>query len=124
MGVREQLFLLGFRTDIIEICKSADVFVFPSKREGLSVALMEAIACGLPCVVSKIRGNVDLMRDSVGGYLVENNTEKEYVKCLADFCTKECKEKRTKFMLQNINRITHYSNEKILYEMKKIYITM
>lgn len=71
LGVRNQLFLLGFRTDVIEICKSADVFVFPSKREGLSVALMEAMACGLPCVVSKIRGNVDLIFEKENGFLFD-----------------------------------------------------
>ena len=64
-------------TDVIEICKSADVFVFPSKREGLSVALMEAMACGLPCVVSKIRGNVDLVEKGVNGFLFENKKDKE-----------------------------------------------
>ncbi len=62
------LHLLAYRTDIIELLNAADVFVFPSFREGLSVALMEAMAAGLPCVVSKIRGNVDLV-DTKGGYL-------------------------------------------------------
>lgn len=60
------LHLLGYRTDIIELLNVADVFVFPSFREGLSVALMEAMAAGLPCVVSEIRGNVDLI-DNQGG---------------------------------------------------------
>ena len=54
------LHLLGYREDIPELLMSADLFAFPSFREGLSVALMEAMAAGLPCVVSNIRGNVDL----------------------------------------------------------------
>lgn len=78
LGVRGQLFLLGFRTDVIEICKSADVFVFPSKREGLSVALMEAMACGLPCVVSGIRGNVDLIEQNTGNEITTYPWSKEY----------------------------------------------
>ena len=53
--------LIGYREDIPELLMSADLFVFPSYREGLSVALMEAMAVGLPCVVSNIRGNVDLI---------------------------------------------------------------
>ena len=56
-----KLHLLGYRTDISELYNSADIFVFPSIREGLSVSLMEAMASGLPCIVSKIRGNVDLI---------------------------------------------------------------
>ena len=66
---KDRLHLLGYREDIIAIMKSCDLFVFPSMREGLSVALMEAIACGLPCVVSDIRGNRDLVKDGKNGYL-------------------------------------------------------
>lgn len=61
LKVSERLHLLGYRSDVIKIMKSCDIFVFPSKREGLSVALMEAIACNLPCLASNIRGNNDLL---------------------------------------------------------------
>ena len=69
LNILDRVFFLGFRTDIIEICKSSDIFVFPSLQEGLPVALMEAMACGLPVVCSQIRGNVDLITDGVNGYL-------------------------------------------------------
>jgi glycosyltransferase involved in cell wall biosynthesis len=46
------LHLLGYRTDVVEILWSADIFALPSYREGLSVAMMEAMAAGLPCVAS------------------------------------------------------------------------
>lgn len=60
IGVSDRVHFLGFRTDLIEIMKSSDLFVFPSVQEGLPVALMEALASGLPCLASKIRGNTDL----------------------------------------------------------------
>lgn len=63
------LHLLGYRTDIAELLKIADAYAFPSYREGLSVALMEAMASGLPCVVSKIRGNTDLIYPGENGFL-------------------------------------------------------
>lgn len=69
LGVSDRVFLLGFRTDVTEICKTADIFVFPSLQEGLPVALMEAISCDLPVVCSDIRGNADLVEDGVNGYL-------------------------------------------------------
>ena len=50
------LHLLGYREDIPELLMSADLFAFPSYREGLSVALMEAMAAGLPSVVSNSLG--------------------------------------------------------------------
>lgn len=72
------LHLLGYRTDIVELLNTADVYAFPSYREGLSVALMEAMSAGLPCVVSKIRGNVDLIEDGKGGYLCCPNDVDEF----------------------------------------------
>lgn len=68
-GLDGQVFLLGYRRDICELCKGSDLFVFPSRQEGLPVALMEAMACGLPIICSAIRGNTDLLEDEKGGYL-------------------------------------------------------
>lgn len=73
LGVENQVHLLGFRNDIVELCKVADVFCFPSYREGLSLSLMEAMACGLPVVCSDIRGNIDLVKNNIGGYLCSPN---------------------------------------------------
>lgn len=83
LGLSNRVKLLGFRDDVGKLMKSADVFVMPSFREGLSVALMEAMACGLPCVASKIRGNTDLI-DSNGGSLFNPGSINE--------CTKAIKE--------------------------------
>lgn len=68
-GLSERVQLLGFRTDVTELCKAADIFVFPSLQEGLPVALMEAMACGLPVACSKIRGNTDLVEEGANGFM-------------------------------------------------------
>jgi glycosyltransferase EpsD len=81
-GIDNRVLLLGYRTDIIDLLHMADVFVFPSIREGLPVSLMEAMAVGLPCVVSKIRGNVDLIEHSKGGFLCNVNDVNEYVEAI------------------------------------------
>lgn len=69
LHVREQIHFLGFRSDIAEIMRASDIFLFPTFQEGLPRALSEAMACGLPCIVSKVRGNTDLIEDGVNGYL-------------------------------------------------------
>lgn len=69
--LENNIYLLGYRKDIIELLKGADVFIFPSKREGLSKSIMEAMAAGLPIIASKIRGNVDLVKDNENGYILE-----------------------------------------------------
>lgn len=60
-GVGGQLRMPGYQSDMAQIYRNADIFVFPSRREGMPVALMEAMAAGLPCVVSDIRGNRELI---------------------------------------------------------------
>lgn len=69
LGIDKQIHLLGYRTDALKLYKAADIFVFPSFREGLSVSLMEAMANGLPIICSQIRGNVDLVKNGEGGFL-------------------------------------------------------
>lgn len=68
LGIGQRVRLVGYMEDIAAAYEAADIFVFPSKREGMPVALMEAMACGLPCVVSDIRGNRELSTD-VGNLL-------------------------------------------------------
>ena len=69
LGIRDRVHFLGFRKDVPEILPAADVYVFPSLHEGLPVALMEAMAVGLPVVVSNVRGCVDLIEQGDGGFL-------------------------------------------------------
>lgn len=84
-NLEENIHLLGYRTDVIELCKASDIFVFPSKQEGLPVALMEAIACKVPVICSKIRGNIDLVHND--NCLFDCNSMDELkvrIKCFID----------------------------------------
>ena len=60
-GVQNKVHLLGFRNDISELLHCIDSFLFPTRQEGLPGALMEAMASGVPCIASDIRGNSDLL---------------------------------------------------------------
>ena len=63
------LILAGYRSDVPEVLAAADLFIFPSLREGLPRALMEAMAAGVPVIASDIRGNNDLIEHGVEGML-------------------------------------------------------
>lgn len=80
LGIENKVHFLGFRSDIKELLKAADIFVFTSKQEGLARSLMEAMASKLPCVVSNIRGNTELIHHNVNGFLCSNLDE--YVKSI------------------------------------------
>ena len=64
LGVSDRFVMAGYRKDVVNFYTMADVFVFPSYREGLPVALMEAMAVGLPCIAARNRGTVDLLVNS------------------------------------------------------------
>jgi len=76
LGIADRVKFLGYREDIAALCAAADVFIFPSFREGLSVSVMEAMASSLPVVCSRIRGNVDLI-DEMGGALFDPHSVEE-----------------------------------------------
>lgn len=68
LNVKERFHLLGYRNDIPELCKTADIFCFPSYREGLGLGAIEAMACGLPLLTSNVHGINDYSVDGVTGY--------------------------------------------------------
>ncbi|MFC7062332.1 glycosyltransferase family 4 protein [Halobacillus seohaensis] len=119
LGMERQIKLMGYRTDIIKICLVSDVFVFPSYREGLSVALMEAMASGLAIVCSNIRGNSDLIDDNKGGTLVEPYDIDRYCEAIKNLYGSL--ELRENFGEYNKTKIKHYSTQNVLAEMKRIY---
>ena len=77
--LESQVIFAGYRPDVEHILASSALFVFPSLREGLSMAVMEAMRAGLPVVAKEIRGNIDLIEDGRGGILVKNGDVSEYV---------------------------------------------
>ena len=68
LGIARQILFFGYRRDIPEILHTADLFAFPSKRDGLGLAALEAMACGLPLLTSDIRGISDYVENGVTGF--------------------------------------------------------
>jgi len=70
LGLGENFLFLGRRADIPEILACCDIAVLPSRAEGLPNAVLEYMAAGLPTVVTRVGGNVELIEDGVTGLLV------------------------------------------------------
>lgn len=71
LGIGQDVLFLGRRDDINEILKITDVFVLPSLFEGMSNALLEAMAMGRACVVSNIPENTELIKNAKNGLTFE-----------------------------------------------------
>ena len=117
LKVDDQIYFLGYRTDILEIYPIADLFIFPSWQEGLPVALLEAMASGLPAICSDIRGNRDLIQES--SCLMKENTPEEYQYAIK----KLLKSEETMKKLGKINKAAanDFSQDKVKKIMLNIY---
>ena len=110
---------LGFRKDITDILKGADGFILSSFREGLSRSLMEAMACGLPCIVSDIRGNRDLIEHHSGGYRCPCSRPEKFAEALEKIA--DSKGLADQMRENNLRNISQYDIKAIAGKLKKIY---
>lgn len=118
LGVR--VILTGYRKDVVDMYAAADIYILPSLREGLNVSLMEAMASGLPCIAGRIRGNVDLIRNGVNGYLCKPDDADAFAKRIRQLCNDN--DKRSRCGMANARIVHKYSIYIINNLMKEIYI--
>lgn len=109
--------LLGFREDICSLLEAADVFAFPSKREGLSVSVMEAMFMKKPVIASKIRGNTDLIKDGENGLLVYPNNREAW-----EWGLRKTLMNLSKFQLGELTNMFPFESGHIHEKMRKIYM--
>lgn len=119
LHLEQNVVFAGYRGDVKELLHAVDCFVFPSLQEGLPVALMEAMAAGTPIVCSKIRGNVDLVKDGVEGTLVEALDVGAYGKAVVELKAQE--KIRENYRKQAWKKIRAFGIESVHEKMKEIY---
>lgn len=117
LKIHHQVYFLGYRTDIKELLNASDLFLFTTKREGLPRSTMEAMAAGLPCVVSKVRGNIDLLKGEIGGVLCER--DKDYINAIEKIV--ENKNLRNVMAYANRKRISRFGSQYIEEKLEMIY---
>ncbi len=118
-NVDNQVELLGYRNDICNLMLLSDVAISTSRQEGLPVNVMEAMATGLPLVVSDIRGNSDLVKNEENGYVVSLDASEEF-SALIERLYNDVK-LRGKFGRKSLELVQKYSLENVLLEMELIY---
>ena len=117
-GIDARVRLAGFVDDVAAVYRAADIFVFPSLQEGMPVALMEAMAAGMPCVVSDIRGNRELIGREELRFAPGNPVElAQRLACLIR-CTRE---RREAYGVRNREKVRAYSLANVQKRMERIY---
>lgn len=118
LHLENRLHLLGYRTDVAELYKTADLFVFPSFREGLPVSVMEAMAAGLPVVCSNIRGNVDMI-DHTGGVRCVPSDVSTFCQAIDRLCQDSALQQE--MAKNNQDKSSQFDVAVINQQMKEIY---
>lgn len=119
LGVETQVHMLGFRTDIAELLHIADVFVFPSLREGLGLAAVEAMSAALPLILSDNRGSRDYAEHGVNA-LICNATDVTDFENSINMLLKDGSA-RELMSSNNIRRALDFDINKVCNKMNNIY---
>jgi len=82
LGIQDSVEFLGLRMDVVDLLQRAWGFVLPSRWDGMPNALLEAMACGLPCVATRVSGSEDIIAHGVNGLLVEPEQPAEMAQAL------------------------------------------
>ena len=120
LGIEKQIIFLGFCSNIKELYQAADIFLFTTRQEGMPRSMMEAMASGLPCIASKIRGNTDLISDGNGGYLLDAMDSKGFSKAICTLA--EDASLRKKFAQDNLNTIKQFDINFVSDDVKDVYL--
>ena len=111
---------LGYRSDIEPILKSADIFILPSLIEGTSIAILEAMAAGVPVIATDVGGNPEIIQNARTGLLVPPEDPEAIAEAVmrllrnTDLAASIRKEARKRVEAE-------YSTEKNLRRMRSLY---
>ena len=119
LGLENEIKLLGYRKDINRILLASDLFFLASFHEGLTLSVVEAMYFGLPCVVSNIRGNRDLIDNGFGGFLVAPKDVKKFAFYIKEICNSNKLQKEMR--KHNMEKSKQYSIDFVSSQLKNIY---
>ncbi|PSL01256.1 glycosyltransferase [Cecembia rubra] len=85
LGITENVKFWGFQENVYPFLENSDVFVLPSLSEGSSVSLVEAMSVGLPSIVTKVGGTLEIIGNSKSAFLIDPLDEYSIFKALYDY---------------------------------------
>jgi glycosyltransferase involved in cell wall biosynthesis len=120
LGLADAVHFLGQRRDVPDLLKAMDIFVLPSYSEGVSLALLEAMAAGLPVIASRVGGLPEVVTDGDNGLLIPPKDPEALAEALARLLANPALAKK---MGENARRHVreHFSLERLGWEINGIY---
>lgn len=123
MGIEDKVIFTGFQIDIDKYLNNMDIFVLPSRTEGLPVAILEAMAKGLPVIATRTGGITELVEDHKTGILVDYKRVDQLVSALSYLIDNE--DKRLEYGLRGMEKIKNkFGFGKYVEEIYDLYISL
>jgi glycosyltransferase involved in cell wall biosynthesis len=124
LNIHERVVFLGYRTDIPEVLKALDVFVFPSIAEGLPGALLEAMATSIPVIASRVGGVPEILNDPSLGIMLSPSSTDELVSAMERLRSMD--EIRRNMMGEALRKrvLEEFTKEKMISSTSREYVTV
>ncbi len=123
LGIRDRVFLAGFREDIPEILSILDLFVLPSHLEGLCTSLMDAMYMGVPIVATTAGGIPEVVENGKTGLLVPSKNPPALAEAIIKLLKDE--NKREAFAIEGRKRVLQeFTASQMVEKVEKIYLTL
>lgn len=120
LGIVDRVIFLGQLPDVFPVLYESDIFVLPSRAEGMSNALLEAMTCGLPCIASNIPANTNLIEDRQTGLLAKVDDVEDLAQAILQLVTDQTlREKLGQAARQTI--IENYSINSVAQKFISLY---
>ena len=123
LGIDKRVIITGYRTDVDEMLGMADCFAFPSRREGLGLASIEALSVGLPLISSRAGGIKDYSIDGVTGYSCDSEDVEGFTRIIKRLISEKYTDKDKWNGYKENNRIVakKFDHKNCNMRMKKVY---
>lgn len=128
-GLTNHVAFLGRRDDVPRLLAACDIAVLPSLKEGFSNAVLEAMACGVPMVVSNVGGNAEVLDHGISGFLCDVSTShnggvevnsSQFTRHLRRLLTEP--DFRIRVGQAALARVQHYGIDAMVREIEQLYL--
>jgi glycosyltransferase involved in cell wall biosynthesis len=121
LGLAERVFFVGFRHDIPRLLQALDLFILPSLREGLPLALLEAMASGRPVVASRAGGIPEVVGNGPFARLVEPTDSPALFSAMLEFAMLTADERRTLGEQARRHAVAEFNAERMVAGYEALY---
>lgn len=121
LGLWDSIHFEGFQSDVRPYLEAASAFILTSRVEGLSLSILEAMACGLPCIVTDVGGSAEAVRDQVAGLVVAPESVEAAADAILYFATHP--NERARMAGKSRERVCElFDGDKRIEELKRVML--